>query len=193
MTNTKSTKNANRTTKVLVKIANPNATNPEEFFTEKELVIPYTRSEKIAFTSVAEMLEDDMMFNIIELRNEPLKKVVYDAQLVFDNMLEDCEDLETANDRVNEGESVIPYTMYYYDAHIWYKFDDDGITNFCTDSFTDSSPLKFGVIDTREFIKMTASAYFDAEIIGLYEPTRTEVKRYAIVPNDKLQACVKKQ
>lgn len=182
-------KNANRTTTIKGFIVTLEPLNKEPF----EIVTPYTRSDAKAGNLVAEQMEvkEGQIITITELINEPLKKTAYDAQLVYDFMRCDFETKEEAEAAINVEEIVIAYTMYYYGAEVWYYLADDNA--YYTAPYTDCSPLKFGVVDSREFVKMGAEDYFNAQIIGMHDVTREEVKRYAIVSTENAKQCEKVQ
>ena len=185
-----SKRNENRQSTVKGIIANPITQTFEQF----EIKTPYTRSTVKAVEFAREQLEindPQIMVSVTEVVPDEIKRIVYDAQLVFKNMLDDCEDVESAKDLVNAGETVIPYTMHVYQGQVW-MYDED-TKEYQTNAIIDQSPLKFTKVDARAFIKMSAEAYYDLKVIGIHDEERTEIKRYAIVSNDKLHLCEKPQ
>lgn len=185
-----SKRNENRQSTVKGIIANPITQTFEQF----EIKTPYTRSTVKAVEFAREQLEitdPQIMVSVTEVVPDELKKVVYDAQLVVDNMAIDYEDAELANDACTDDETVIPYTMHIYQGQVWMY--DEETKNYHTNAIIDQSPLKFTKVDARAFIKMSAETYYGLKVIGIHDEERTEIKRYAIVPNDKLQMCEKPQ
>lgn len=180
-----SKKNENRKTTAKGFIANPYTKTFDEFC-EK---IPYTRSLQKAIELVREemALDNDVMISVTELEQEEIKRTVYNPQLVFENMVADYEYEETANESANEEQTVIPYTMYVYDAQYW-AFD--GI-NYHTDYVIDNSPLKMTKVDARAFLKISAENLSGSTIIGIHNDNREVETRYAIVNNSDLEKCVK--
>ena len=179
-------RNENRKSTVKGIIANPQTQTFEAF----EIETPYTRSIPKAVEMAREyfQLANDIMVSVTEIHNEALKPVVYDSQAVFDEMVADYETKENAEENCNENCSVIPYTMYQYEAQVWLFNGDEYTTEF----FTDNSPMKFGKVDTRGFIRIAAEQFFESKVIGIHDDKRFEEKRYAIVENDRLEFCIKK-
>lgn len=186
-----SKRNENRMTTAKGIIANPYTKTFDEF----EERINYTRSINKATEMVREVmsLDADVMISVTELVQDEVKRVVYNSQLVYENMFADYEDEETANENAGEIHTVIPYTMYEYGAQVW-LYDKTSET-YGTDYVCDMSPLKMTKIDARAFIRMSAEKLHgdvhEVECIGIHDDERTEIKRFAIVENDKLQLCVK--
>lgn len=179
-------RNENRKSTVKGIIANPETQTFEAF----EIETPYTRSIPKAAEMARKVLnlEDGVMVSVTEIHNEALKPVIYDSQEVFDEMVADYETKEEAEENCNELCTVIPYTMYQYEAQVW-LFDGD---KYATEFFSDNSPMKFGKVDTRGFIRMAAESFFDSKVIGIHDDKRYEEKRFAIVENDRLEFCIKK-
>ena len=179
-------RNENRKSTIKGIIANPQTQTFEAF----EIETPYTRSIPKAAEMAREILnlEDGVMVSITEIHNEALKPVVYDSQAVFDEMIADYETKEKAEKNCNELSTVVPYTMYKYKAQVWLFNGDEYTTEF----FVDQSPMKFGKVDTRGFIRMAAEQFFESKVIGIHDDNRYEEKRYAIVENDRLEFCIKK-
>lgn len=185
-----SKRNENRQSTVKGIIANPITQTFEQF----EIKTPYTRSTVKAVEFAREQLEindPQIMVSVTEVIPDELKKVIYDAQLVFDNMTTDYFEEELANDSCDENETVIPYVMHIYEAQVWMY--DEKNKDYTTEPFVDQSPLKMTKVDARAFIKMMAESHYDKTVIGIHDAERTEIKRFAIVPNDKLHLCEKPQ
>ena len=180
-----SKKNENRKTTAKGFIANPYTKTFDEF----EERIDYTRSltKAIALVRKEKALDADVMISVTELIQDEVKRIVYNSELVFENMVSDYENEEDANSYVFDNQTVIQYTMYEYSAHVWMKNGKE----YTSEYVLDNSPLKLGKIDTRAFIRMSAEKLFDCNCIAVNGEERTEVKRFAIVDNDKLKLCVK--
>ena len=186
---TKSAKNANRTTKVTATIVTLEPLSKET----KELEISYTRSYPKAIEAVKEALklDDSALVAIEELINTPLKKKIYHAQSIRKYMRTDFETQEEAEENAIAHEYVIPYTMYNYEAQVWFYVESDNA--YYTSPFVDDSPLKMTKVDARSFIKMCAEAYFEAQIIGIHDDKRYAVTRYALVNEKDLEFCEVKE
>ena len=184
-----SKRNENRQSTVKGVIVTLEPLTKEEF----EIRTPYTRSFPIATKFANEILgaNENTIITVTDVIPDELKKVIYDAQLVFDNMSADYEVAETAEDVCDENETVIPYTMHVYQGQVW-MYDED-TKEYHTNAIIDQSPLKFTKVDARAFIKMSAESYYGLKVIGIHDEERTEIKRYAIVSNDKLHLCEKPQ
>lgn len=188
MTNEKkSTRNDGRKTLAIGKLGFFNEGRFEDFETE----IDYTRSETIAAEKVREALDlaDDVMVQVTELQQSEIKKTVYNSGKVFENMSADFEDEEIAKASATENQTVIPYTMYEYDAQFW-AVNSNG--DYITDYVMDNSPVKFTRVNMRQFLAISAENLEpDFKVLAIHGEKRTETTRYAIVENDKLVLCVK--
>lgn len=182
-----SKKNENRTTEVKYMFWSATDNQDGKPY-EKSEKIPYTRSAEIARKVLCDKYPDAMIQVIEPLIQEEIKKTVYHPQLVFDNMRTDFETQEAAEEHANADETVIQYTMYEYTGQFW-AIHDNG--DYETDSVYDQSPVKFGKVDTRAFLKISAENLCGGKVIGIHDDNRHEIKRFAIVPNDKLEMCVK--
>lgn len=162
--------------------------NPEEGGTPYERIekIPYTRSDEIARKTLSEMFPN-CMIQVIELDQEEVKRVVYNSGKVNEYKTAAFETAEDAEANVTDTQTVIPFTMYGYSGHVWMKNGDE----FFTEYITDESPIKFGIGETRAFIKIAAENNYACMCIGTYDTKRHELKRFALVENDSLQMCVK--
>lgn len=155
---------------------------------EKEERIPYTRSAEIARKTLSEKYIGAMIQVINPLIQDEIVRTVYNPKLVFEYMVADYEYEETANESATEEQTVVPYTMYVYDAQYW-AVDDEG--NYHTDYVMDNSPLKMTKVDARAFLKMVAEDLSDCTVIGIHNDKREIETRYAIVNNSDLGKCVK--
>lgn len=183
----KSTRNDGRKTIAIGKLGFFNEGRFEDFKTE----IDYTRSETIAAEKVREVLNlaNDVMVQVIELKQTEIKKTVYNSGKVFENMLADFEDEETAKENATENQTVIPYTMFEYDAQFW-AVNSDG--DYITDYVMDNSPVKLTRVNIRQFLTISAENLEpDYKVLAIHGENRTKTTRFAIVENDKLALCVK--
>ena len=182
-----SKRNENRQSTVKGYIVTLEPLSKEEF----EIRTPYTRSFPIATKFANEILgaNENTIVTVTDVIPDELKKVVYDAQLVFDNMSADYENAETAEDVCDENETVIAYTMHEYEGQVWLY--DETTKDYTTEFFMDNSPLKMTKVDARAFLRMMAESFFGKTVIGIHDEKRIENKRYAIVSNDKLHLCEK--
>ena len=184
-----SKRNENRQSTVKGIIANPITQTFEQF----EIKTPYTRSTVKAVEFAREQLEitdPQIMVSVTEVVPDELKKVAYDAQLIIENSAGTYDNKERAEDDVTENETVLAYTMHGYSGQLW-MIDNEG--EYTTVFFADESPLKFGKVDTRAFLKMAGEEVYGCKVIGIHNEERQELKRYAIVSNDKLHLCEKPQ
>ena len=180
----KSNRNEGRTTNVKFMFW-----NPEEGGTpyERNEKIPYTRSDEIARKTLSDMFHN-CMIQVVDLEQEEVKRVSYNLGKVNEYKTAAYETAEEAEAHATETQTIIPFTMYGYDGHVWMKDGDE----FFTEYIADESPVKFGISETRSFIKLTAENIYDnAVCIGTYETKRYELKRFAIVENENLELCVK--
>lgn len=184
-----SKRNENRQSTVKGYIVTLEPLTKEEF----EIRTPYTRSIPIATKFANEILgaNENNIITVTDVIPDELKKVIYDAQLVVDCMNADYEYEETAQDFCTEDETIVPYTMHEYQGQVW-MYDED-TKEYHTNGIVEQSPLKFTKVDARAFIKMSAETYYNLKVIGIHDTEHTEIKRYAIVSNDKLHLCEKPQ
>lgn len=180
---TKSNRNEGRMTTVKFMFWNPEEGGTPYESTEK---IPYTRSEEIARKTLAEMFPN-CMIQVTALEQEEVKRVEYNSSKVNEFKTAAYETAEEAEANATKTQTIIPFTMYGYDGHVWMKDGDD----FFTEYIADESPVKFGIAETRSFIRMTAENNYACECIGTYETKRYELKRFALVENENLEMCVK--
>ena len=181
MTN-KSNRNEGRKTEVKFMFWNPEEGGTPYERTEK---IAYTRSEEIARKTLSDMFPN-CMIQITALEQEEIKRVIYNSSKINEHKIAAYETVEEAEEHATETQTVIPFKMYGYDGHVWMKDGED----FFTEYIADESPVKFGISETRSFIRLTAENIYSAECIGTYETKRYELKRYAIVDNENLALCV---
>lgn len=188
MTNEKkSTRNDGRKTFAIGKLGFFNEGRFEDFETE----IDYTRSETIAAEKVREVLNlaNDVMVQVTELKQTEIKKTVYNSGKIFENMSADFDDEEIAKASATENQTVIPYTMFEYEAQFW-AVNSDG--EYITDYITDNSPIKFTRVNMRHFLAISAENLTpNYKVLAIHGEKRIEVTRFAIVENDKLPLCVK--
>lgn len=179
-----SKKNENRQTEVKFYYWNPTEGGTP---TEKTEKINYTRSDAIAQKTLAEKY-NGCMIQVIELKQEEIVRTVYNPQLVYENASIVCETEESANENNGENFTIVPFTMYSYEGQYW-AVSDNG--NYETDAIYDESPVKFGKIDTRGFLRMSAEQLTGMHVLAIHNDTRTELKRWAVVPNERIELCIK--
>lgn len=179
----KSNRNEGRKTEVKFMFWNPEEGGAPYERTER---IPYTRSDEIARKTLFEMFPN-CMIQVVELEQEEVKRVVYNSGKINEHKMCACETAEEAEAIANETQTVVPFTMYGYDGHVWMK--DGG--EFFTEYIADESPVKFGISETRKFIEFTAENIYSCKCIGTFETKRYELKRFAVVDNELLELCVK--
>lgn len=162
--------------------------NPEEGGTpyERTEQIPYTRSDEIARKTLYEMFPNCMV-QVTALEQEEIKRVIYNSGKVNEFKTAAYETAEEAEAHATETQAIIPFIMYGYDGHVWMKDGEE----FFTEYIADESPVKFGISETRSFIRSTAENNYACECIGTYETKRHELKRFAVVDNKNLALCVK--
>lgn len=154
---------------------------------EKTEKICYTRSEAIALKELTKKYPNAMI-QVKEVKPDELVKIVYNSQLVFENAETAHETEESANESATENYTIIPFTMYAYEGQYW-AVSDGG--EYETDSIYDESPVKFGKIDTRGFLRMSAEQLTGMHVLAIHNDTRIELKRWAVVPNERVEMCVK--
>ncbi len=158
-----------------------------------EIVTTYTRSNATARKLASKALNIDANFIIVtELVNEPKKAIEYDAFAIAANCFEqfDESDKDSAESAMSAytDTTLVKYSYYEYGAQVW-SVDNTG--DYHTNYHMDWSPLKMTKINARGFVKMSYEALTGETVLGIHDDARCFVTKYAIIPNDKLEECIK--
>lgn len=158
-----------------------------------EIVTGYTRSNATARKLASKALNVDANFIIVtELVNEPKKAVEYDAVAItaycFEQFDESDKELAEGAMSAYTDATLVKYSYYEYGAQVW---SVDGMGDYHTNYHMDWSPLKMTKINARGFIKMSYEDLTGETVLGIHNDARWFVTKYAIVPTDKLEECVK--
>lgn len=179
-------KNANRKSTIKGIIANTETQTFENF----EIEVPYTRSKvkAVALVKEAMNLDNTALVSITKVINEPLKRVQYDTGKLIENAQAFYEYEVDAKNEAADDEAVIKVTIYDYSGQVWAVVDSG---EYITEFITAPSHVKFGKVDTRGFIKMTAENLLSAKVIGVDADKREPRIEFITIKNDALEKCVK--
>lgn len=178
--------NENRKSTVKGIIANTEKQTFENF----EIETPYTRSNSMAikYAKEAMKLDDNALVSIVEIINKPFKRPIYDAGKLIENAIEFFDDETDAKNAASDSVSVIKVTDYVYSGQVWAILDSG---EYYTEFIKDASPVKFGKVDTRGFIKMRAEKRLSGKVIGVHGDKREVRFQFITIENDALEKCVK--
>lgn len=178
-----SKKNENRKSTVKGILAN----TKEQTFEQFEIETEYTRSNVKAAELVREAmkLDDFVLVSVMEIVNEPVKKIEYDAQSLTEFASEIFTDEEEANKFAEANNcELVKFERFTYTAQIWAVIGEEYKTEF----HTYVSCVKLGKVDTRAALVMNYEKQNKgAQVIGIHADERKAEKCFAAITAENLE------